>query len=151
MKSKRQQAILKIISENDICTQEELQKKLEEQGFNVTQATVSRDIKNLKLIKTSSQGQKYKYAQKNEDNDSQKGIRFQSAFLAAVISVDYAQNIVCVKCHVGMGNAACAVIDNMNLGDVVGTIAGDDTIFILLKDTQQAVAFVDKLNEMLGR
>ena len=151
MKSKRQQAILKIISENDICTQEELQKKLEEQGFNVTQATVSRDIKNLKLIKTSSQGQKYKYAQKSDDADAQKSIRFQSAFLAAVISVDYAQNIVCVKCHVGMGNAACAVIDNMNLGDVVGTIAGDDTIFILLKDTQQAVAFVDKLNEMLGR
>ncbi len=151
MKTKRHEMILQIIEQDDVCTQEILQERLKQAGFDVTQATVSRDIKNLNLIKISLKGGSYRYAQKQDDIVQKKTMKFKSVFYEAVISVDNAQNIVAVKCHVGMGNAACAAIDMMNLGDVVGTIAGDDTIFILLKTTEKAIQFVEKLNQMLGR
>lgn len=151
VKTKRQEAILKIIDMDEVCTQEILQEKLKESGFDVTQATVSRDIKSLNLIKIGLKGGNYRYAQKQDDVVEKKTMKFKSVFYEAVISVDYAQNIVAVKCHVGMGNAACAAIDMMSLGEVVGTLAGDDTIFILLKTEQKAHEFVDKLNEMLDR
>lgn len=151
VKTKRQEIILKIIEQNEVCTQEILQEKLKQAGYDVTQATVSRDIKSLNLVKVSSEGGSYRYAQKLDDIVEKKTMKFKSVFYEAVISVDYAQNIVAVKCHVGMGNAACAAIDMMNLGEVVGTLAGDDTIFILLKSEPQAHQFVEKLNDMLGR
>lgn len=150
MKSKRQEAIEEIIKKYPICTQEALQEKLNEQGFCVTQATVSRDIKSLGLIKVSADDGKYRYAVGTAIKDSKKNGKFHSVFLEAVISVDYAQNIAAVKCHVGMGNAACAAIDMMELGEVVGTLAGDDTIFILLKTQEDAQIFVDKLKDILG-
>lgn len=151
MKTKRHEILLKIIKQEEICTQEELQEKLKLAGFDVTQATVSRDIKNLNLVKTAQKNGSYRYVQKQDDITEKKAVKFKSVFYEAVISVDYAQNIVAVKCHVGMGNAACAAIDMMDIGDVVGTLAGDDTIFILLKTAEDAHQFVDKLNEMLGR
>lgn len=151
MKTKRHEMILQLIEQDDVCTQEILQEKLKQAGFDVTQATVSRDIKNLNLIKITQKGGSYRYAQKQDDIIEKKTMKFKSVFYEAVISVDYAQNIVAVKCHVGMGNAACAAIDMMSLGEVVGTLAGDDTIFILLKTEQKAHQFVDKLNQMLDR
>lgn len=151
MKLKRQDIIEEIIKSNAICTQEALQEKLKEQGFDVTQATVSRDIKKLGLIKVLFDDGKYRYAMSNHASDVKKTGKFHSVFLEAVISVDYAQNIVAVKCHVGMGNAACAALDIMSLGEVVGTLAGDDTVFILLKTIDEAKAFVDKLHNILGR
>lgn len=151
MKTKRHEMILQLIEQDDVCTQEILQEKLKLAGFDVTQATVSRDIKNLNLIKITQKGGGYRYAQKQDDIIEKKTMKFKSVFYEAVISVDYAQNIVAVKCHVGMGNAACAAIDMMSLGEVVGTLAGDDTIFILLKTEQKAHQFVDKLNQMLDR
>lgn len=146
MKNKRQKMIDKIISENEIDTQELLNEQLKLAGIEVTQATISRDIKEMELIKVTLENSKTVYARKHELEKIPNRI-----FLEAVISVDYAQNIVCVKCQSGTGSAACATIDSMNIGEIVGTIAGDDTIFILLKTTQEAIEFVDKLNEFLKR
>lgn len=149
MKSKRQEAILKIIQENEIFTQEGLQAKLSELGYEVTQATVSRDIKSLDLVKVITSDGKYCYAPKLSEQARKKTVKFRSIFVEAVISVDSAQNIVAVKCHVGMGNAACAAIDMMELSGVVGTLAGDDTVFILMRDEEQAQSLVVKIRDML--
>lgn len=148
MKIKRQEALLKIIEENEVYTQEGLQEKLKEQGFDVTQATVSRDIKSLDLVKVTTPDGKYRYAQKKLST----GVtvkKFTSVFQEAVISVDYAINTVVVKCHTGMANAACAALDIMDLGDVVGTLAGDDTIFVLLRSEEKAALVSQKIKEML--
>lgn len=150
MKTRRQEALLKIIDENEIYTQEALQEKLKECGFDVTQATVSRDIKSLDLVKIASGDGKYRYAPKQLTT----GVavkKFTSVFQEAVIKVDYAINTVVVKCHTGMANAACAALDIMDLGDVVGTLAGDDTIFVLLRTEEKAKQVAEKINEMLGR
>lgn len=151
MKTKRHEAILKIITENEVYTQEGLQQKLSEMDFDVTQATVSRDIKSLDLVKIITPEGKYRYAPKTADESRGRQVKFRSIFMEAVIQVDYAQNIVVVKCHVGMGNAACAAIDTMNLDGVVGTLAGDDTIFILMRDSEQARLLAVKIEDMLTR
>lgn len=150
MKIKRQEMILKIIAEHKVCTQEGLQEKLRENGFEVTQATVSRDIKNLDLVKVAAPDGKYCYAQKDKET-SPRAVKYRAIFMETVVSVDHGQNIVAVKCHTGMGNAACAAIDRMELDEVVGTLAGDDTVFILTRDTAQAAALVQKIREMIGR
>lgn len=144
MKAERQKLIDKLIIENEIETQELLQEHLKQAGYDVTQATVSRDIKEMNLTKVSLKNNRSKYARHSKNDEN-------SIFLQAVISVDYAQNIACVKCHSGTGNAACTIIDVMNLGEIVGTIAGDDTIFILLKTTEKAQEFVEKLKEILNK
>ncbi len=151
MKTKRHQAILDIISSKDIYTQEGLLIELKQNGYDVTQATVSRDIKVLDLVKTLTEGDKYKYSQRLEYNAKKNSIKFKAVFIEAVISVDYAINTVVIKCHVGMANAACAALDAMLMNDVVGTIAGDDTIFILLRSEEAANKFVDKINEFLEK
>lgn len=151
MKGKRQEAIERIIAENEVCTQEALQELLRFEGYEVTQATVSRDIKNMELIKVLTSEGKYRYAKSHEEQARKKTGKFHSVFMEAVISVDYAQNIVAVKCHVGMGNAACAALDMMNIGDIVATLAGDDTFFVLMRTTEAAAELVDKLYKILGR
>ena len=150
MKIKRQEMILKIIAEHKVCTQESLQDKLREIGVDVTQATVSREIKNLDLIKVTLPDGTYCYAQKDKETNT-RTVKYRAIFMETVISVDHGQNIVAVKCHTGMGNAACAAIDRMELDEVVGTLAGDDTVFILTRDTAQAAALVKKISEMIGR
>ncbi len=150
MKTKRHEAILEIISKNAVTTQEGLQEALRGYGFEVTQATVSRDIKSLDLVKVLSEDGKYCYAQKFSEQDRKRSLRYRSIFMEAVISVDYGQNIVAVKCHVGMGNAACAAIDLMALPDIVGTLAGDDTVFILMRNTEQAAGLTERIRGMLG-
>ena len=150
MKIKRQEMILKIIAEHKVCTQESLQEKLRESGFDVTQATVSRDIKNLDLVKVTLPDGSYCYAQKDKESNT-RTVKYRAIFMETVISVDHGQNIVAVKCHTGMGNAACAAIDRMEMDEVVGTLAGDDTVFILTRDTAQAASLVQKIREMIGR
>jgi len=151
MKITRQAKILELISQKDIETQEELVDELRRLGMDITQATVSRDIKVLDLVKTLTEGDKYKYSQRLEYNAKKNSIKFKAVFIEAVISVDYAINTVVIKCHVGMANAACAALDAMLMNDVVGTIAGDDTIFILLRTEEAARNFVDKINGMLEK
>lgn len=150
MKIKRQEAILNIIAEQEVTTQEELQSILRQQGFEVTQATVSRDIRNLDLVKVMTSEGRYRYSRRQPKPSAERSLKFRSVFVEAVIHVDSAQNIVVLKCHVGMGNAACAAIDTMELDGVVGTLAGDDTVFILMRDNAQAFSLVERINEMLG-
>lgn len=147
MKSKRHELILRLVSENTIGTQEELQQLLSENGCSVTQATVSRDIKELALIKTCTASGKYKYSVPalKKSHIEQKDGMIMRILSDAVISVDYAINTVVVKCHTGMAQAVCAKLDNTALDNVVGTIAGDDTIFILMRTEKDASRLVKEL------
>ena len=149
MKKRRQAKILEIISNQEIETQEELQALLIEFGFEVTQATISRDIKELRLVKELSSEGRYYYStgKKNTQNINR---RAGGIFNESIIKIDYALNTVVIKCFAGMANAACAAIDSMELKEVLGTIAGDDTIFILCTSEDNARVFTQKLRTMLN-
>ncbi|WP_044974427.1 arginine repressor [Ruminococcus sp. HUN007] len=145
MKNKRQKKILEIIAAKDVETQEELQLLLAEEGFRAAQPTVSRDIQELRLVKAVNDEGKYRYIQSGNTD-----ARFSNLLLQTIISVDYAMNMVVIKCHTGMAQAACAMIDSMDYPQVLGTIAGDDTIFILLRNEENARQFMQKLKKMTG-
>ncbi|MGL4741969.1 MAG: arginine repressor [Sarcina sp.] len=148
MKSKRHSKIIEIINQKVIETQEELAEELKNSGFDVTQATVSRDIKSLKLIKTQDVRGKYKYSLiKNETNDIVD--KLTSILKNTVINVEHINNIVVVKTLTGSANAAAEAIDSLGLGEVAGTIAGDNTIFILLRDDEKALELVNSIEKML--
>lgn len=150
MKKRRKAKILEIINNFEIETQEELQSKLRDAGFEVTQATISRDIRELRLVKEQSESGRYIYsAGKKNYNDNMAG-RFITIFSESIISVDYALNTVCVKCFSGTANAACAAIDSMQWSGVVGTIAGDDTIFVLCKTEEFAKNFTLNLEKSIN-
>lgn len=148
MKTRRQAAILDLISENAIETQEELLNRLKEKGYNVTQATVSRDIKELRLLKTLSNDGKYRYTSYSKSiSDANQNI---NGFInRSVISVKAAHNMVVIKTLAGMANAICASIDSVDFKGVLGTIAGDDTIFIVCADNEKAVDFVFEIKKYL--
>lgn len=150
MKKRRKAKILDIINSFEVETQEELQSKLRDAGFEVTQATISRDIKELRLVKELSESGRYIYSTgKKTYNDSLAG-KFVTIFSESIISVDYALNTVCVKCFSGTANAACAAIDSMQWNGVVGTIAGDDTIFVLCKTEEFAKNFTLNLEKSIN-
>ncbi len=151
MKQKRQEKILEIIAEYDVDTQTTLSRLLEKSGYSATQATLSRDIRELRLIKTLSESGIYKYALPSKEKVSEAQIKYNAIFLESVISVDYAFHIVVIKCHVGMANAACAALDSMNIPDIVGSLAGDDTIFILLRSEQQALKLVSEIRRIIKK
>lgn len=140
MKSNRHDAIIDIISQEAIDTQEMLSEKLRERGFNVTQATVSRDIKQLHLVKKSTENGSYKYALGNDD--SQSSAKYKNIMRETVISVRQAGNLIVIKTYTGMANAAAAAIDSIAGGLVLGTIAGDDTIFAATENEDNARIFV---------
>ena len=119
---------------------------LQRDGFDVTQATVSRDIKELRLIKTTDASGVYRYKQLEDGQAAAP--KFAGIFADSVISVVSAVNDVVVRCYAGMANAACAAIDSMEFPEVVGTLAGDDTIFIIAKSEQAAKSLVRKLERM---
>ena len=125
MKTKRHAKILELIRGQAIDTQEELLRQLREGGFDVTQATVSRDIRELRLIKTLGPDGRYRYSTVQMEHDT-LSTNFHSLFADTVTGVDYAQNIVVVRCLSGMAQAACAAMDSLRRGDIVGTISGDE-------------------------
>lgn len=141
----RREAILKIISENEIETQSELIGKLAEIGISAGQATVSRDIRELKISKRVSENDVNCYFFDDSDADMQ----YNSIFAQSVISMEYAQNIVVLKCHSGLANAACKVVDDCAFSSVVGTIAGDDTVFILTKTENHAISLIASLKKLM--
>ena len=149
MKKRRQAKIIELISQNEIETQEKLQDMLNSYGFEVTQATISRDIKELRLVKDLSSDGRYVYStgKKSIENVNH---RTGGIFNETIISIDYALNTVVIKCFTGMANAVCAAIDSMNLDEIIGTIAGDDTIFILCRSEETASYFTNKLRTMLN-
>ena len=158
MKNSRQGKILEIIKNNDVENQKQLQEMLVDQGFDTTQATVSRDIKELRLMKALSPGGKYRYIAAQESNDSRfarpSAEKLRNLFIDAVDSIDCGQNTVCVKCTGAMAQAICAAIDAMSetlieSRGIVGTLAGEDTIFILCRDNEAAETLRQILTDML--
>ena len=147
MKRKRHALILELIQQYEITTQDELLAKLREKGFDVTQATVARAIKELRLVKAMSPSGQYRYMAGAAQGDEYLA-KFYTIFSGSVISVDYAGNTCVVKCYAGMAQAACAAIDAMHFEGIVGTLAGDDTIFVLCRTpelTQQLKSSLDKM------
>ncbi|SHJ58992.1 transcriptional regulator, ArgR family [Clostridium cavendishii DSM 21758] len=150
MKSKRHSKIIEIINTKAVETQEELAEELKNAGFDVTQATVSRDIKTLKLIKAQGADGKYKYiAIETEKNDITN--KLTNIFHNTVLHVERVDKIVVVKTITGSANAAAEAIDILNLGDIAGTIAGDNTIFILARTKETADELVNTIIKMIQR
>ena len=145
----RQIRILEIIKNNDIRTQEELVTYLERENFKVTQATVSRDIKELGLVKVSDGDFKYKYAY-NDDKNKKVPNKLLNMFRECVSSIRYANNIVVVRTLIGSANTAAAMVDTIDNEDILGTVAGDDTIIIVTESLDAAIALCDRLNELLN-
>lgn len=150
MKNARQMAILSIIEKDNIETQEELAAKLRDMGIVVTQATVSRDIKELRLLKVLTPDGSYKYAtvDKAEHGVSERLVRM---FIDSVLSISYAENLIVVRTLPGSANAAGEAIDSMRWPEVLGTISGDNTIFVAVRSAAEAPAVVEKFQEILKR
>lgn len=148
MKTKRQSKILELIRNNDVETQEELQAFLEKDGFAVTQATVSRDIREMKLTKIATNNGKQKYVALNDKAEdlSEKYVR---VLKDGFISMDMAQNILVIKTVSGMAGAVCASIDAMHIHEIVGSIAGDDTIMCAIRTTEDTITIMNKLRRII--
>lgn len=149
MKVTRHAKILEIINSKDIETQEELASELRKSGMDITQATVSRDIKELKLIKVLGENGKYKYAtiSHTENFLSNKLINI---FSQTVISVENVQNFIVIKTISGSGSAAAEAIDSLKFEGIAGTVAGDNTIFILARDSEKAQVITQKMKRMIS-
>ncbi len=150
MKNARQMAILSIIEKDNIETQEELAAKLRDLGIVVTQATVSRDIKELRLLKVLTPDGSYKYAtvDKAEHGVSERLVRM---FIDSVLSISHAENLIVIRTLPGSANAAGEAIDSMRWPEVLGTISGDNTIFVAVRSAAEAPAVVEKFQEILKR
>ena len=146
MKSGRHAKILEIISEYPVETQDEIINRLKESGYKATQATISRDIKDLRLVKTLGSDGKYRYVSAANPNADLRS-SFMQLFSGSVTSVDNAQNIVVIKTLSGMANAVCAAMDSTDNAALVGTIAGDDTIFVACRTTESALELTNTLKQ----
>ncbi|MBR5721671.1 MAG: arginine repressor [Clostridia bacterium] len=151
-KSRRHSKIIEIVRNEQIETQDELTAKLNREGFSATQATVSRDIKELQLVKILTSENRYRYALPSKSTPSQPLLpsKFLGIIREGLISVEQAQNLVVVKCYSGMAQGVCAAIDSLEREGVVGSIAGDDTIFLATRDSSSAKKIVDNIKETLG-
>ena len=147
MKSKRQNEIIEIISSADIETQEELAMALREKGYQVTQATVSRDIRELRLIKVASKSGGYKYA-KPVRHEVAVSERLTRILADALVHVETASNMTIVKTLSGSANIAAEALDNLGWKEIIGTIAGDNTIFIAAKNEDDADAITNRIRKM---
>ncbi|MGI5935478.1 MAG: arginine repressor [Oscillospiraceae bacterium] len=149
MKAARQAKILEIIAEKDIETQNQLMEALLEKGIKSTQATLSRDIKELRLVKELSPDGHYRYVQSSREEISDYATRLRKIFRESVTSFAVAQNIIVIKTLPGLANAACSTLDNMNIPHLVGTLAGDDTAFLAMKDNESAEQLCREIEAML--
>ena len=149
MKITRQTKILEIIEKNAIDTQEVLALRLRNEGYNVTQATISRDIRELKLTKIATDNGRQRYASISTA-DLEISDRLIRVFRDAVLKVDFAQNTIVIKTLTGMGMAVAVAIDNMENTDILGSIAGDDTVFCIARTNSQAVEFMQKLTKIMN-
>lgn len=148
MKKNRQEKMLELISRYEIETQDELIDRLREHGYDVTQATVSRDIRELKIAKMTTGRGTYRYVLPKHPQTS-SGMRFSATLVDSIISVDYACNIVVLKTYPGLANAVAVGIDGMNMQQILGCVAGDDTIMIVTRDEESAHMISDRLHDLL--
>ena len=150
MKTVRQVAILDIIEKQDIETQEDLAEALRQRGIGVTQATVSRDIKELRIIKELTSFGTYHYTAAAREVPGTFTGRLNTIFRECVTSFDYAQNIIVIHTLPGLANAAASALDTMSRSVVLGSIAGDDTVIIIMRDTNAAAAFCGEIRNLLN-
>ena len=149
-KQKRQQAILRLIQENPISRQETLLEYLSKEGFDATQATISRDIREMNLVKAATTtGYRYVSSHNESLNPKMQG-RFETIFRESVLGVDFAGHVVLVKCYSGMANAACEVFDALQWKNVVGTLSGDDTFLIVARSERDAKTICSELTRHIG-
>ena len=150
MKSKRQAKIMEIISTTNVETQEQLLDALRSAGFNSTQATISRDIKELRIIKELTSFGTYHYTAAAREVPGTFTGRLNTIFRECVTSFDYAQNIIVIHTLPGLANAAASALDTMSRSVVLGSIAGDDTVFIVMRDANAAAAFCGEIKNLLS-
>lgn len=148
MKNARQIKILELINQHPIDRQEDLLAHLKQEGYHVTQATVSRDIRDLRLVKAATGDGTFRYLPAaGATKTAHTSGRFETIFRESVLKIDFAGHIVLIKCYNGMANAACEVFDAMHWEDVVGTLSGDDTFFVLMRSEDAAREICDKLKK----
>lgn len=148
MRIERQNAILQLITDHEIETQYDLTEALRKMGYDVTQATISRDIKELRLVKRQTDSGKSIYTKNTDSTYGDIESRFNLIFCKCVLSIEYAVNNIVIKTLPGMGSAAGAAVDAMDLPEVVGTIAGDDTVIMVVRSEESARKLVYKLRAM---
>ena len=149
MKNDRQDMILEIIAQENIETQEQLLTRLQARGLRCTQATISRDIKQLHLMKEPVGHGVYKYAVSGNRTTLNVAAKLRTIFRECIVSIDYAQNIVVVKTMPGLANGACSALDNMDMNDIVGSLAGDDTALLVMRNTEAAELLCQEIKDML--
>ncbi len=148
MKKNRQEKLLELISENEIDTQDELIELLRDNGYDVTQATVSRDIRELKIAKMTTGKGTYRYVLPKQAMQTGTGMNFSTTLIESVVSVDHACNIVVLKTYAGLAGAVAVGIDGMNMPQVLGCVAGDDTIMIVSRNEVCATEIADHILSM---
>lgn len=150
LKSQRQAKILEIISNKNVETQEQLLAELQDAGFRGTQATISRDIKELRIVKELTSLGTYRYATSSNELSGTFSARLNTIFRECVVSFDYAQNLIVIRTLPGLANAAASAIDAMNMSTVVGSLAGDDTVMIVMRDMNAAATFCGEIRSLLN-
>jgi transcriptional regulator of arginine metabolism len=149
MKSQRQAKIMEIISNRNVETQEQLLEQLMQAGFRSTQATISRDIKELRIVKELTSFGTYRYTTASDEVSGTFSSKLNTIFRQCITHFDYAQNMIVIHTLPGLASAAASAIDAMNMSVVLGTIAGDDTVFIVMRDTNAAAAFCGEIRNLL--
>lgn len=150
MKSQRQAKILEIISTRNVETQEQLLAALQKEGFRGTQATISRDIRELRIVKELTNMGTYRYTASSNEMTGTFSSKMNTIFRECVIGYDYAQNIIVIRTLPGLASAAGSAIDAMNLSLVVGTLAGDDTVMVVMRDNNAAAAFCGEIKNLIN-
>ena len=150
MKSQRQAKILEVISTQNVETQEQLLAILQKEGFRGTQATISRDIKDLRIVKELTNLGTYRYTTSTNEMSGSFSSKLNTIFRECVIGFDYAQNIIVIRTLPGLASAAGSAIDAMNLNLVVGTLAGDDTVMVVMRDNNAAAAFCGEIKNLIN-
>ena len=150
MRTQRQAKILEIVSNKDVETQEQLLAELQAAGYNSTQATISRDIKELRIVKELTSFGTYRYTVSSKELGGTFSTRLNTIFRECVTGYDYAQNIVVIHTLPGLASAAGSAVDGMSMSFVLGTLAGDDTVIIVMRDTNAAAAFCNEIKNLLN-
>lgn len=152
MKKRRQEAIIKLIENNTLTTQEDLQSALQEAGFCVTQSTVSRDMKELRIVKAQDKNGVYRYliAGRAQTTPHDRN-RFEEVFSHACTDVLYSMNTVIIKCYAGMASSACVAIEQLHNDIILGSLAGDDTIFVITSGEADSILLTQKLTKLIKR
>ena len=150
MKNQRQAKIIEIISTRNVETQEQFLAELQKEGFRATQATISRDIKDLRIVKELTSIGTYRYTTTANEVAGSFSSRLNTIFKECVVSLDYAQNIIVVRTLPGLASAAGSAIDAMNLNSIVGSLAGDDTVMVVMRDGNAAAAFCGEIKNLIN-